>query len=140
MSELIYWIWLSLAVTPDTTTFKRLIEAFPDAKAIYDAEIHEISKHIGSRTSDRSRLAEKDLSRATEIFNYCVKYDIGLLPYSDERFPVSLREIKTPPALLYYRGDLPDFNKYFSSKLKHILHSSSAICLILPEEMSTQYN
>lgn len=114
MSDIIYWIWLSLAVTPDTTTFRRLIDAFGDAKSIYDAEIYEISKHIGTRTSDRARLADKDLARATEIYDYCVKFDIGLLPYSDERFPVSLREIKTPPALLYYRGRLPDFNKNFS--------------------------
>lgn len=114
MNELIYWIWLSLAVTPDTTTFKRLIEAFRDAKAIYEAELHVISKHVGSRSSDRSRLAEKDLTRAVEIYEYCVKHDIGLVTYNDEQFPVSLREIKTPPVLFYYRGTLPDFNKYFS--------------------------
>lgn len=114
MNELIYWIWLSLAVTPDTTSFKRLIEVFPDAKAIYEAEAYEISKYIGSRSSDRARLIEKDLSRATEIYNYCIKQGIGILAYPDENFPVSLREIKTPPVLLYYRGTLPDFNKHFS--------------------------
>ncbi len=114
MNELIYWIWLSLAVTPDTTTFKRLIDAFSDAKAIYEAEAYEISKHIGSRSSDRARLIEKDLTEATEIYNYCIKYEIGIITYSDENFPVSLREIKTPPVLLYYRGTLPDFNKMFS--------------------------
>ncbi|MBO5315919.1 MAG: DNA-processing protein DprA [Clostridia bacterium] len=114
MNELIYWIWLSLAVTPDTTSFKRLIEAFPDAKAIYEAEAYEISKYIGSRSSDRARLIDKDLSRATEIYNYCVKHEIGIVAYPDENFPVSLREIKTPPVLLYYRGTFPDFNKQFS--------------------------
>ncbi len=114
MSELIYWIWLSLSVTPDTTTFKKLIEVYPDAKAIYDADIYEISKHIGSRTSDRARLAQKELSRASEIFDYCIKNNIGLIPYYDERFPQSLRDIKTPPVLLYYRGKFPDFNNSFS--------------------------
>ncbi len=114
MNELIYWIWLSGATTPGTPTFKKLIEAYPGAKEIYEADIYEISKYIGSRTSDRSALKDKDLTRAVEIFNYCVKYDIGILAYSDERFPVSLREIPTPPVLLYYRGKLPDFNKCFS--------------------------
>ncbi len=113
MNELIYWIWLSLAATPDTPTFKRLIDAYPGAKEIYEAEIYDISRHIGSRASDRSRLADKDLSAATEIFNYCLRHNIGIVPYYDERFPESLRDIKTPPVLLYYRGTFPDFNKHF---------------------------
>lgn len=114
MNELIYWIWLSLSTTPGSPTFKRLIDAFSGAKEIYDAELCEISKYIGSRSSDRARLAEKDLTKATEIYNYCVKYNVGILAYPDEMFPVSLREIDTPPVLLYYRGRLPDFNKSFS--------------------------
>lgn len=114
MNELIYWIWLSLSTTPGSPTFRKLIEAFPGAKEIYDAELHEISRYIGSRSSDRAKLAQKDLTKATEIYNYCVKYDIGILAYPDEMFPVSLREIDTPPVLLYYRGRLPDFNKSFS--------------------------
>lgn len=114
MNEIIYWIWLSLSTTPGSPTFRKLIEAFSGAKEIYDAEIHEISRYIGSRSSDRAKLAQKDLTKATEIYNYCVKYDIGILAYPDEMFPVSLREIDTPPVLLYYRGNLPDFNKSFS--------------------------
>lgn len=114
MNELIYWIWLSLATTPDAPTFAKLIDAFADAKEIYDADIHLISKYIGSRSSDRARLADKDLSRAIEIFNYCQKFDIGIVAYPDERFPVSLKEIATPPVLLYYRGTFPDFNKRFA--------------------------
>ncbi len=114
MNDLIYWIWLSLSVTPDTTTFKKLIDAYPGAKEIYEAEIFDISRYIGSRTSDRSMLANKDLTKAEEIYNYCLKYEIGITAYPDENFPQSLREIKTPPVLLYYRGKLPDFNKKFS--------------------------
>ena len=114
MQELVYWIWLSLAVTPGSPTFKRLLSGYSDAKAIYDAELCDISKYIGSRCSDRARLCEKDLTRAVEILKYCEKYDIGILVYSDENFPVSLREIDTPPVLLYYRGRVPDFNKHFS--------------------------
>ena len=114
MNELIYWIWLSLATTPDAPTFPKLIEAFGDAKQIYDADIHLISKYIGARSSDRARLEDKDLTKAKEIFAYCQKFDIGIVAYPDERFPVSLKEIATPPVLLYYRGTFPDFNKKFA--------------------------
>ncbi len=114
MNDLIYWIWLSLSATPDTATFKKLMDFYPGAKEIYQAEIFEISKHIGSRSSDRAALENKDLTRANEIFEYCQKHDIGIVAYPDEKYPQSLREIKTPPVLLYYRGTLPDFNKRFS--------------------------
>ncbi|MBQ8320750.1 MAG: DNA-processing protein DprA [Clostridia bacterium] len=114
MNDLIYWIWLSLSVTPDTRTFKRLISNFADAKEIYEADLSEISRHIGFRSSDRTALADKDLTRAAEIMEFCQKNDVGILTYPDERFPESLREIPSPPVLLYYRGTFPDFNKHFS--------------------------
>ncbi len=114
MSELIYWIWLSLSVTPGSPTFRKLIDAYPDAKEIYEAGIYDISHCIGSRTSDRTSLADKDLSKATEIYNFCLRNGVGIIPYYDERFPESLRSINTPPVLLYYRGSFPDFNNRFS--------------------------
>lgn len=113
MDKIIYWIWLSLSCTPDSATFPKLLSKFDDVKDIYDADIKEISRAIGFRTSDRARLADKDLTRATEIYDFCKKYGVGLLPYSDQNFPKSLREIPTPPVLLYYRGILPDFNSQF---------------------------
>lgn len=114
MNELVYWIWLSLACTPATGTFANLITAFDSAREIYDADEREISKCVGARSSDRPRLFDKDLTRAQEIFDFCQKYKVGLLCYADEKFPSSLREIPTPPVLLYYRGKLPDFDKSFS--------------------------
>ena len=110
MDQIVYWIWLSLSVTPDSATFPKLLERFPDAKSVYDADIKEISRAIGTNASDRKALAEKSLEKSVQIYEYCKKYNIGLLAYSDERYPIALREIQTPPVLLYYRGVLPDFN------------------------------
>ena len=110
MDNLVYWIWLSLASTPDSATFPKLISKFQDAKAIYEADDKEISRVIGSNASDRRNLADKSLDKATEIHNFCIKHNVGMLAYPDERYPRSLREIQTPPVLLYYRGVLPDFN------------------------------
>ena len=110
MEDVVYWIWLSLSCTPDSATFPRLLEKFSDAKEIYDAGIKEISEAVGYRTSDRRALGEKNLDRALGIYEFCKKNGVGLLPYSDSRYPDALRNIPTPPVLLYYRGELPDFN------------------------------
>ena len=113
MSDLVYWIWLSLSCTPDTSTFPKLVEEFKTAKAIYDADETAISRCISFKNSDRSSLFNKDLARATEILNFCQKHSVGILTYEDEKYPLRLKEIKSPPVLLYYRGHLPDFNSGF---------------------------
>ena len=113
MNDLVYWIWLSLCCTPDTSTFAKLIYSFTGPKDIFEADEKEISRCVGFKNSDRSSLLKKDLERAKSIYDFCTKHNVGILTYSDERYPASLRDIKCPPVLLYYRGVLPDFDKGF---------------------------
>ena len=113
MDNLVYWIWLSLACTPDSSTFSKLVSKYEDAKDIYDATDREIRSIVGAKVSDCSALADKSLDKAIQIYNFCKEKGVGILTYQSENFPVSLRDIPTPPVLLYYRGHLPDFNKGF---------------------------
>lgn len=113
MQKLVYWLWLSLACTPGTATFPRLIEKFGNAESIYNADSKSIARCIDPRSSDRSRLDDKSLEKANEIFDYCSRMKIGILHYADKRYPEQLKRISSPPVLLYYRGVLPDFNKGF---------------------------
>ena len=113
MNDLIYWIWLSLSCTPGSTTFARLLESFDNAKDIYFAEEGDIRKSVGSKRSDCSLLLNKDITKAEKIYEFCTSKGVGILTYEDENFPESLRDIPTPPVLLYYRGKLPDFNRGF---------------------------
>ena len=113
MDKMVYWIWLSLACTPDSATFPKLIKKFGDAETIHKADSKEIASCIGARASDRVNLDDKSLKRAEEVFTFCQKHNVGILAYPSENYPASLREIKTPPVLLYYRGVLPDFNRDF---------------------------
>ncbi len=111
MQPLVYWIWLSLSTTPGTDTFRKLILKFGSPKSVYDADEFDIAECIGSKSCDFKAIMEKELSEAERVFDFCEKKNVGILTYSDENFPNSLREITTPPVLLYYRGTLPDFNK-----------------------------
>ena len=113
MDKLVYWIWLSLACTPDSATFARLMGRYDDAKQIYDAIDRDIRSVVGAKVSDCTSLCDKNLEKAIEIYNFCKEKGVGIITYNDEGFPVSLRDIPTPPVLLYYRGCLPDFNKGF---------------------------
>ena len=113
MNELVYWIWLSLACSVDTATFRDLMKVFDTAEDVYNATDKQIRTAVNPKISDCSALYVKKLDRANEIYEYCREKNIGILTYNDARFPLSLKMIKTPPVLLYYRGVLPDFNNIF---------------------------
>ena len=113
MNNLVYWIWLSLACTPDSATFPRLLAHFDSAEEIWGATDRQIRSAVGTSASDCNRLINKDLSKAQEIYDFCTSKGVGIVTYADDAFPESLRDIPTPPVLLYYRGKLPDFNDGF---------------------------
>ncbi len=112
MDQLVYWIWLSLACTPGAQTFAKLLTKFNDAYSVYDATDKQIRACVGYRISDCTALINKDLTRAEKIYEFCKTKGVGIVTYNDEDYPESLREIQTPPVLLYYRGKIPDMKKF----------------------------
>ncbi len=110
MDKLVYWIWLSLACTPGSSTFQKLLSRFDDAREIFDADDDSIASAVGSRSKDYTALLDKDLTQAKIYYDFCMEKHVGILTYEDDAFPESLRNIPTPPVLLYYRGKLPDFD------------------------------
>lgn len=114
IDDRVYWIWLSCACTPGSTTFKKLLSYSRSAEEIYGLDSSRLAALITSRSKDFPALADKSLKHATKIFEYCVSKNIGILTYGDREFPESLKEIPTPPVLLYYRGKLLDFDKEFA--------------------------
>lgn len=115
MADLLYWVWLSIRLTPGTETYARLRASFSSPKEIYDADESDLRQSIGSKsTVTLSALADKDLSDAERILNYALMRHVGILTYDDPRFPERLRTIATPPVLLYYVGRLPDLESCFA--------------------------
>lgn len=114
MDELLYWIWLSLCCTPDTSTFPKLNSKYTSPKEIFESSDKELSSCVGYKTTDRKRLLERNLIRAEEILNFCTKRGVGIITFGDDKYPKLLRQIKSPPVLLYYRGKLPDFDNIFT--------------------------
>ncbi len=108
--ELLYWIWVSLAMGPGGKGFDTLINAFGRPDEIFFSEDFDVSRFDGVSRSALTALSQKDLSRAIEILDLCEKRGISILTYSDDRYPDTLRGINDAPPILYYRGTLPDMN------------------------------
>ena len=114
MDELVYSIWLSLACSPGGATFSKLLAEFSTPQEVYNAELADISRIIGYRNSDRTALGNKSLDKARLVYEFCKKHKVGVVSYFDDAYPKLLREINSPPVLLYYRGILPNFEKNFT--------------------------
>ncbi len=111
--EMLYWIWLSLAVTPGSETYAILRNTFCSPKEIFDADAETIAHALGDKKTDFRRLCDKRLTKSRSIWDFCCAKNAYILTYDDPRYPERLRRIVNPPVLLYYAGKLPDLNKEF---------------------------
>lgn len=104
MDNTIYALWLSLATGPATSICRKLIDRFGnDPAAIYKETEYE---GLGLTGSALSKLMNKDLSEAAEIYKRCIVLDINLIVYGDKYYPESLANITNFPYVLYAKGKI----------------------------------
>jgi len=108
--ERLFSVWLSLCAGIANTEFVSLLEQFGSAYAIFRAEESEIEA-LDVSDSFKGKLCNKSLDEAYGILEFCQKNGVGILCYTDDAYPSTLRAIKAPPCVLYYKGKLPDFEK-----------------------------
>ncbi len=110
MSSTLKWIWLAEKCGAGSTELLKLIEKFDGIDDIFAADY---DAYLESGVSERlcEDLCDKSTDKMVKILGYCQTAHVGVLTYDSERYPVSLRSLKDPPAVLYYVGELPDLNK-----------------------------
>lgn len=107
-ADLVYWIWLSLAIGAGSSAAGKLFDRLgKNVKTIYDADP---SEYAGLPEETVQHLSNKSLRASIGIYNWCVDNGVGMLPYNSAYFPKRLRDIPSPPVMLYYLGLLPNIN------------------------------
>ena len=105
-----HWIWLTTRPGIGVHGRVALLRMFGTAEHIYELKERD---YLETENFDRrwlEGLLDKSLAGAEKILNVCDDKGISLLTYADRAYPARLRNIPDPPALLYYRGMLPDFD------------------------------
>lgn len=102
-----YWVWLTQRKGLGAIRIGALLCYFGTVEAIYLAEEADYARVEGIDRGCIASLMDKDLSRAEEILDDCYCKRINLLTYQDAGYPQRLKNIPDPPALLYYRGQVP---------------------------------
>ena len=110
MNDFLKWIWLAEKCGAGSPEVVALVEKLGSIQEIFDADYDKYSE-IGLSERLCEDLCDKDTKRAMQIINYCQMAKVGILTYESENYPATLRTLKNPPAVLYYLGTLPDFNR-----------------------------
>lgn len=111
MTDTRYWIWLSAALGYGSFGLLPLLERFESAEGVFEADEEALASVSALHKSEREKLSVHDLSRADEVAEYCLHSGVRILTIQDPDYPQALLKIKNPPAVLYMRGAIPDWNR-----------------------------
>ena len=105
------WMWLSLHFGAGSSIYRKLYTHFGSAEAIYECDDADVDTIDWLASHQKRKLLDKNLDHAHEIMDWCDFYGVKVVTPADENYPMPLRAIEKYPAALYYRGNLPDFEK-----------------------------
>ena len=111
LDDYIYWLWLSLNGGVANNGYSLLLEHFKDARAVYEAGLDDYARVDGLEKRFASKLTNKDLSQAREIYDFCQTHSVRLLHCMEPEYPVKLKWTYAYPVLLYVYGTLPNLNE-----------------------------
>lgn len=108
MSELKYWVWLSMRFGVRPKTKVELLEHFGGPRNLYFASEADYRAAAQLRSEELRQLSEKDLDEADRVLGLCCEKNIQIVTLRDAAYPQRLLHLYDPPAVLYVRGRLPN--------------------------------
>lgn len=110
-----YWIWLTKAIGYCTPKAKALLERYPDISSFFE-NVKKEARLCGIFTpKEADALCNEELARdAEKVLQRCRYLGDSVLTIDDEAYPERLYHIYNPPAVLYIRGTLPNFDNHLS--------------------------
>lgn len=105
----LHWIWLQQALGYGSGHLATLLRAFSSPEEIYEADRSALGE-CGMTGALLSRLCDKSTDTARAILDTTLRHGDWLLTPADVAYPSLLRGIYAPPAVLYGRGEIPDFS------------------------------
>ncbi|MBP3684200.1 MAG: DNA-processing protein DprA [Oscillospiraceae bacterium] len=104
-----HWIWLAHRSGVSDRMKVTLLEHFSDPEEIYYADGSAYDQVEGLSAEAKDALRDKNLLPAEEILEQCAGKKLRILTIQDAQYPQKLKNIPDPPVVLYYKGQLPDW-------------------------------
>ncbi len=104
-----FWIWLQHGLGANSAKYKRIASFYSSLQTFAESGRKEW-KLMGFLTNKEMNLLESySPEDAAVSFQKWTKQGIEVIAMTDEEYPPLLREIQTPPAVLYVMGKIPNF-------------------------------
>ena len=104
MTNLDYWLWLSLKEGIGQQKLTHLLELFGSPEEIFKLSKDQLKKTEGLSDEDVRQLTDKSLKPAHFVKEQCKQYGIRILTYDSAFYPEKLKQIPDPPHVLYVRS------------------------------------
>ncbi|MGN0976905.1 MAG: DNA-processing protein DprA [Faecousia sp.] len=106
----VHWIWLAHRPAVNDRVKVILLRYFRDPEDVFFADDAAFDHIEGLTRETKAALRDKDLGPSEKILEACDRERLQLLTYRDAAYPTALKNISDPPIVLYYKGQLPDFD------------------------------
>lgn len=137
MANLKYWIWLASNSLLNPAKVVMLIDTFGGPEQVANADRKVLESLGWLSAGEISSLMRRDFGGAERILQDCVNKQISILTIQDAAYPERLRNIPDPPAVLYYKGRLPDFDAMVTIAVVGTRSCTNEGCRIA-EKLSTE--
>ena len=104
MTELNFWLWLSLKENFGHKKIAKLLEIFETPEQIFKATKKKLERTKGLSDDDVRLLSDKNMKAAEQVKENCRKHGIRILTYDSGFYPEKLKQIPDPPYVLYVRS------------------------------------
>ena len=109
--SLLHWVWLGLALPPESRLIDEILRQFPDPEEFFLAGETGIAQIGRISRADALYIRNTELSDAEKAMETAEEYGAAVLCRNSPEYPQRLLEIETAPAVLYAKGDLSCLNK-----------------------------
>ena len=109
-----YFIRLSLALGFGTPKVKVLTSIYPNIADLFNGGEREWRLSGVLSAKDIAALEATPLQKAYEVIARCNELGISIVSLDDPSYPAKLKDIYDPPAVLYMKGHMPDFERQLS--------------------------
>lgn len=103
MTDLKYWIWLSLATKQMARKMTVLLERFESPLEIYRAQESDF-RGLSLSASECKRLCDKNLHATETLMEQCRKQGVRIMTLDSPYYPRLLANIFDPPYVLYVKS------------------------------------
>ncbi len=109
-----YWVAISLFSKIGPARYKKLYNHFKTMAEVWSASLFELKK-----SGLEENIAQEFIIKRAEInpeieMDKLAQEDIQIITIKDTNYPKILKEIFTPPALLYIKGNIDNLNQQFN--------------------------